>query len=176
MSNILFKDSNDYTISNLDNTLYLIDYDSDEEDDENEVEEVDDEEVNEKKLERSNHNNGYMNLINKGVLGIKIPEQGIILCIDNNSNCCESWGCKIDNINIKDYDKDIYVGSDVNVYFNSRKEKEATNYGDSTNHAFFDIVTSQGKIHSIHFWCDHNGYYPHTLLSKWKNHYSREKL
>lgn len=77
----------------------------------------------------------------------------IWILISDSLSCCEDWG------NFMEFDKTI-IGADV--YDVSYEH----NYKYKNIDAISVIITTNRGVGRLCVWCDHNGYYPHTVLTQ----------
>jgi hypothetical protein len=133
-----------------------------------------------------------------GEEGIKIDVgYEISVLIDTFSRCCEFWGLDLNGINVFSSDGDSsepsaagvelansLVGSRVmHVGWNNKRQKKLDCNG-MRYFACVDIVYRSNRsndaaaddVLEIDIWCNHNGYYPHTVFTKWKDHEDEQEL
>ena len=120
-------------------------------------------------------------------LVIETQKQTIEVLISNEQLCCEEWGVSFD-------EQEFYIDEsdeapwEVNqnriveklmwrtidhVKWNPGREKEKNSTGKP--YACIDIYSGD-TIFPIDVWCQHNGYYPHTLRTKWCNHVDEQTM
>ena len=44
------------------------------------------------------------------------------------------------------------------------------------HYACVDLVCENDEVYQMNAWCDHNGYYPHDVHTKWKDHDDTQSL
>ena len=77
----------------------------------------------------------------------------IWVLISDITSCCEEWG------NFMEFDETM-IGADV--YDVSYEH----NYNHNNANTLSVIITTKKGIARLCVWCDHNGYYPHTVLTQ----------
>ena len=117
----------------------------------------------------------------EGLILTTESKETISLLISSRQSCCESWGVNLDGnlIQPEDYDniKETLIGKNVlNVYWAHAREKELVkNSYECGSYACVNILTEQHN-YQVDLWCNHNGYYAHTLRVKWKDYQDIQTL
>ena len=105
-------------------------------------------------------------------------EQIIHVFISNFSQCCENWFIDLyqDHNNLVGEDQYInFIGKEVQHVGWNYKYNAGSEFSDGDPHACVEIKTSNGSMYILA--CNqHNGYYPHTLYTKWKDHEDSQEL
>lgn len=95
---------------------------------------------------------------------ITTSQQHIILAMDDEQNCCESWGCQL----VTEDDTTDFIGAKlIEISLTDTALKTAIGLpGDSedcgTQTMFVNIVTDRGKLQFVAY-NSHNGYYGHQV-------------
>ena len=139
-----------------------------------------------------------------GWVGIKInttsDDDDVEVLVDNTSSCCEEWGVDLNGIRITSGEDDLNGASDQddckslvdellqskihNVRWNIRRQKSREQTGDSYQDyryyacvdVEYELPDNARKTLEIDAWCFHNGFYPHTVKTKWREHEDSQEL
>lgn len=112
-------------------------------------------------------------------------ENTVEIMLSDISSCCESYSISIDGkdiceMGIKDViklERKMKMSYLLDVKWNPSRERQCSSVlkGNDGAVACIDVFTSN-HTYQINAWCDQDGYYPHTLWTKWNNHEEEEDL
>jgi hypothetical protein len=115
------------------------------------------------------------NEINYGGFEIKTDKQSIKLLIDNDGQCCESWGYFMSEDDFTDFiGENILDISITDSVLNTKKLADHVDIESEYfwgNIIFVNIITTNGVL-QFTAYNDHNGYYGHEakIISQQLNH------
>ena len=99
--------------------------------------------------------------------------RGNFVKIENSGVCCEQWGMLFDGV--ADDDEMLSLPHDevmivIDMKLNIAREKQLKSAGSHENWVCVDAeycgFTGVERTFTIDAWCDHNGYYSHTVFLK----------
>lgn len=86
------------------------------------------------------------------------------ILIENEQNCCESWGYFSSDDNYEDFiGKDLVDVSLTDTALNQQKVQESGWYDDEGGIQFVDFKFSDGSVLQFAVYNAHNGYYGHSI-------------
>ncbi len=110
-----------------------------------------------------------------GIQMFSNEEKIMHIFIDNSQLCCEDWGILVNGKEIEDIESKTWTQLTdcilnyikINV---KREKRENQNRWKDRNLLCVDLYlkkNSEEEIVELDFYCDHNGYYPHTIWTWW---------
>jgi hypothetical protein len=123
-----------------------------------------------------------------GYVGIKITttctDDDVEVLVTDVLSCSEDWGVYLNGVSVDHTDcksiADELMESNIhNVKWNTQRQQLREHDTYYKHYACVDVVyTFQHvrKTFEIDAWCFHNGYYPHTVKTKWRGHEDFQEL
>ena len=96
---------------------------------------------------------------------VKTSEHEYLILIDNEQNCCESWGYFA-----SEDDFDSFIGKSLNsieltdLALNNKKVEESGYYDDCGGIQFVNFKFNDGSVLQFAVYNAHNGYYGHPII------------
>ena len=100
---------------------------------------------------------------------IETNQQVISLKINNQSDCCESWGFLTTEDKLEEFLGAELLGIEViDTDYKAHPLTKDYDFCDGGSACFVDLLTSNGKL-QFAIYNDHNGYYGHDVIISSKN-------
>lgn len=96
---------------------------------------------------------------------IVTPEHTYRILIENEQNCCESWGYFSSDDNLDGYVGENLVGVELtDKALNRMKFEQSGYYDEDGGIQFVDFKMASGRVLQFAVYNAHNGYYGHSII------------